>query len=242
MSFVGGTLAALRRNLEMVPSPLPDRPGLLLRDPFRYSEVVLVIPPPVVPCLAFFNGHYPEAQVREALMGLTADPRVGEFLGHLSATLSDAGFLEDEAFERMRGERHREFAGAARRAWEDLIRFGYVRRGFLGVEMSSAIEDDAGARILSVLPDSPAHRAGIRPGDVITSYGKYPVANTRQLYALVAGTTPHVRVDIGYQRGAMGYLATVELEESVSTPGPRPVPRSVTEPQVPQPVAQDTPR
>lgn len=113
---MGGTLAALRRNLEMVPSPLPDRPGLLLRDPFRYSEIVLVIPPPVVPCLAFFNGRYAEAQVREALMGLTADPRVAEFLAQLRATLSGAGFLEDEAFERMRDERHRDFAGAPRRA------------------------------------------------------------------------------------------------------------------------------
>lgn len=113
---MGGTLAALRRNLEMVPSPLPDRPGLLVRDPFRYSEIVLVIPPAIVPCLAFFNGRYAEAQVREALLGLTADPRVGEFLGHLRETLSGAGFLEDEAFERMRAERHRDFAGAARRA------------------------------------------------------------------------------------------------------------------------------
>jgi MEMO1 family protein len=113
---VTGTLAALRRNLEMVPSPVPDRPGLLLRDPFRYSEVVLVIPPPVVPCLAFFNGRYGEGQVREALMGLTGDPRVGEFLVHLSETLSGAGFLEDDAFQRMRDARHREFASAERRA------------------------------------------------------------------------------------------------------------------------------
>jgi len=113
---VGETLAALRRTLEMVPSPLPDRPGLLVRDPFRYSEIVLIIPPAVVPCLAFFNGRYEEAQVREALTGLTADARIGEFLGHLRSTLSGAGFLEDDVFERMRDERHRDFAGAGRRA------------------------------------------------------------------------------------------------------------------------------
>jgi MEMO1 family protein len=113
---VSETLAALRRTLEMVPSPVPDRPGLLVRDPFRYSEIVLIIPPAVVPCLAFFNGRYAFEQVRDALMGLTADPRIGEFLGHLRSTLSGAGFLEDEVFERMRGERHRDFAGAARRA------------------------------------------------------------------------------------------------------------------------------
>jgi len=113
---VAETLAALRRTLEMTPSPLPDRPGLLVRDPFRYSEIVLVIPPAVVPCLAFFNGRYEEAQVREALMGLTDDPRVGDFLGHLRTTLSSAGFLEDDTFARMRDERHRDFASAARRA------------------------------------------------------------------------------------------------------------------------------
>jgi hypothetical protein len=113
---VSETLAPLRRTLEMMPSPLPDRPGLLVRDPFRYSEIVLVIPPAVVPCLAFFNGRYEEGQVREALRGLTGDPRVGDFLGHLRTTLSSAGFLEDDTFARMRDERHRDFAVAARRA------------------------------------------------------------------------------------------------------------------------------
>jgi hypothetical protein len=108
-------LAALRPNLDLLPSPLPERPGLLVRDPYRYSDVVLIIPPAVVPCLAFFNGRYGEAEVRKALMGLTEDDRVGEFLGHLRETLSGAGFLEDDVFERLRDQRRREFAGAARR-------------------------------------------------------------------------------------------------------------------------------
>ena len=108
-------LAALRRDLDLLPSPLPDRPGLLIRDPFRYSEVVLVIPPAVVPCLAFFNGRYSEAEVRTALAGLTEDERVGEFLGQLRETLSGAGFLEDGVFARLRDERRRQFASASRR-------------------------------------------------------------------------------------------------------------------------------
>jgi len=112
---VDDLLAALRRDLDLLPSPVPDRPGLLVRDPFRYSDVVLIIPPPIVPCLAFFNGRYGEGEVRKALMGLTEDERVGEFLGHLRETLSDAGFLEDGVFERLRDQRRREFAGAARR-------------------------------------------------------------------------------------------------------------------------------
>ena len=104
--------------------------------------------------------------------------------------------------------------------------------------MSSASEETAGARILSVLPDSPAHRSGIRPGDLITSYGPHAVANTRQLFALVAGTPPHVRIDIGYIRGDVEFLATVELEESVHHPSRRPAPRTLPG----TPVAQETSR
>jgi len=50
-------LAALRPSLDLLPSPLAERPGLLVRDPFRYAEALIVIPSPLVPCLAFFNGR-----------------------------------------------------------------------------------------------------------------------------------------------------------------------------------------
>ena len=96
-----GALAAARPSGPARPRPVP-----LLRDRARH--------PARRSCPAWpsSTGSYAEGQVREALTGLTADPRVGEFLGHLRETLSGAGFLEDEAFERMRAERHREFAGA----------------------------------------------------------------------------------------------------------------------------------
>ncbi|PYQ10335.1 MAG: AmmeMemoRadiSam system protein B [Acidobacteria bacterium] len=108
-------LAALRPNLDLVPSPLPDRPGLLVRDPFRYAEAMIVIPSALVPCLAFFNGRYVEGEVSEALQRLTGDARVGEVLGHLARVLSEGGFLDDENFGRLRTERHRAFAEGPRR-------------------------------------------------------------------------------------------------------------------------------
>ena len=108
-------LAALRPNLDLVPSPLPDRPGLLVRDPFRYAEAMIVIPSPLVPCLAFFNGSYLDHEVSEALRRLTGDARVGEVVGHLARVLSEGGFLDDENFGRLRTERHRAFAEGPRR-------------------------------------------------------------------------------------------------------------------------------
>jgi hypothetical protein len=108
-------LAALRPNLDMIPSPIEDRPGLLVRDPFRYAEAMIVVPSPLVPCLAFFNGRYLESEVRQALERLTGDARVGDVLGHLSRVLSEGGFLDDETFARMREDRHRAFTEAPRR-------------------------------------------------------------------------------------------------------------------------------
>ncbi len=105
------------------------------------------------------------------------------------------------------------------RAWRDLRDHGRVRRGFLGVTMSMGRQDDAGARILSVLPGSPAERAGIRAGDVVTVFGRNAVMTPRQLRALVASSSPGMRLDVQFHRGRMERYATVELTESIHTPG-----------------------
>jgi AmmeMemoRadiSam system protein B len=98
-----------------MPSPVPDRPGLLIRDPFRYSDVTLIIPPPLVECLACFDGEQSELELREILVRLTGDLQVGDLERHLVETLSNAGFLENETFQRLKEERQREFAAAPRR-------------------------------------------------------------------------------------------------------------------------------
>ena len=35
-------LPRLRAGLDIFPSPVPERPGLLLRDPFRYTEEIII--------------------------------------------------------------------------------------------------------------------------------------------------------------------------------------------------------
>jgi hypothetical protein len=109
-------LARLRPQLDLMPSPLAERPGLLLRDPLLFSRAMLIVPPPMVPLLLLFDGEKTEADLREALVQGTGDLRVGELMAGLVRTLSENGFLEDEAFERMRAERLGEFTAAERRA------------------------------------------------------------------------------------------------------------------------------
>jgi len=103
-------LPALRRTLEMMPSPVPESPGLLVRDPFRYAESVLILPPPLVPCLLLFDGEHDEGDLREVLVQLMGTIEVGGVMEHLRDTLSEGGFLENDVFEAMRARRHRAFA------------------------------------------------------------------------------------------------------------------------------------
>jgi len=92
-----------------MPSPSPDHPGLFIRDPYRFSDAMLIIPPVLVECLRCFDGRQTELDLRAALVRITNDLQVGEVAQHLAETLSAAGFLEDENFARMEAERRREF-------------------------------------------------------------------------------------------------------------------------------------
>ncbi len=108
-------LPRLRANLDLMPSPVEDRPGLLIRDSLRYSDTTLIIPPALAPCLEAFDGQRTDLDLRAALVSLTGDLRVGELVDNMVETLSQAGFLEDEAFARLRDERHKTFAEAPQR-------------------------------------------------------------------------------------------------------------------------------
>src|SRR5437773_4097900 len=108
-------LPRLRANLDFMPSPVPDRPGLLIRDAYRYSDVTLIIPPGLVECLRFFDGQSSELDLRQELVRLTGDLQVGEIEKNLIEALGAAGFLENDIYAQLREERHRQFAGEARR-------------------------------------------------------------------------------------------------------------------------------
>ena len=131
------SLPRLRNNLDFMPSPVPDRPGLMIRDPFRYSDATLIIPPPLVECLSLFDGERTDLDLRAALVRITGDLRVGELVDHLVGALSEAGFLEDEVYARLQQQRHRAFeiaaareptyAGSAYPAEPDLLRAALAR-------------------------------------------------------------------------------------------------------------------
>lgn len=108
-------LARLRSSLDFMPSPVADRPGLLIRDPFRYSDVTLIIPPILVPCLQCFDGGQTDLDLKAMLVRATGQLDNTELAAHMVDTLSNSGFLENEAFARRKDERERAFEQAPKR-------------------------------------------------------------------------------------------------------------------------------
>lgn len=92
-----------------MPSPSAEHPGLFIRDPFRFSDAMLIIPPLLIECLQYFDGRQTDLDLRTALVRITGDLQATELAQYLIDTLSTAGFLEDERFASMDQERRRGF-------------------------------------------------------------------------------------------------------------------------------------
>jgi AmmeMemoRadiSam system protein B len=97
-------------TLDFMLSPSPEDPGLFIRDPYRFSDAMLIVPPPLVECLECFDGRHTDLDLRAALARITGRLETEEIARNLVETLAEAGFLEDDTFARIEREKRREFA------------------------------------------------------------------------------------------------------------------------------------
>jgi len=96
-----------------------------------------------------------------------------------------------------------------RRHVDSLIETGRVVRGFLGVEIDELDNKAAstfgykgeGILVQRPIEDRPAHDAGIRAEDIITSIDGEPMHNVDQLRNLVAARAPGTTIKVGVFRG-----------------------------------------
>jgi AmmeMemoRadiSam system protein B len=95
-------LPRLRMELDFMPSPIEDRPGLMIRDPFGFSDATLVVPPALVRVLTHFDGAHDQSSLRDAIYEITGEVRSGELGERLHQALDEAGFLETERFDELR--------------------------------------------------------------------------------------------------------------------------------------------
>jgi len=76
----------------------------------------------------------------------------------------------------------------------------------------------AGARVLEVVPGTPAERAGLRVGDIIVSVSGQPVRPQQPLADLIGAHRPGDRVELMVLRGQERISLSVQLAESPTNP------------------------
>ena len=73
------------------------------------------------------------------------------------------------------------------------------------------LPDLDGAMLSTVMEGSPAYRAGIRPLDIIRSWGGIPVREFRDLYRLAETTPPNETVTVTLLRSGQEHTTNVTV-------------------------------
>ena len=120
-------------------------------------------------------------------------------------------------------------SNVAKNVIQQLKDTGRVTRGWLGVAIqgitpaiakSLGLNSDqpSGALVASVTTNSPAAKAGIKQGDVITAAGGHPVKQVGDLPRIVAGTPPGQQLDLTILRSGKEMKLAVPLGELSESP------------------------
>jgi serine protease Do len=138
----------------------------------------------------------------------------GQLVGVNSAIASQSGGFQGIGFAVP--------SNMATRVMESLIATGKVVRGWLGVYIQNVnpqiakamnLKETSGALVGDVVPDSPADKAGMKSGDVITRFGDKPVTDATQLMNEVAELKPGTEVAVTVNRDGKQENLNVKLGE-----------------------------
>ncbi|HEY0720364.1 MAG TPA: Do family serine endopeptidase [Gammaproteobacteria bacterium] len=110
----------------------------------------------------------------------------------------------------------------AKGSMEQIIEFGHVRRGWLGVEIqaitpelaeSFGLKEPHGAIIAGVLRGGPADKAGLKPGDVLTEVNGTKVSDANAALNMIARTAPGESIKLNALRNGKAMEVKVEIGE-----------------------------
>jgi len=110
----------------------------------------------------------------------------------------------------------------ARRVMEDLITKGKVVRGYLGIKIQDITSDigealklrqKEGALVAEVQNDSPADKAGFKPGDIIKKLRGKKIKTSKQLQHLIADIKPGSKIKVVVLRNRRHRTLVVRVGE-----------------------------
>jgi len=117
-------------------------------------------------------------------------------------------------------------ANLARDVMEGLVKDGHVTRGYLGVMIQDVtpalakefkLKENGGALIGEVTPDSPAEKAGLKAGDIITDFDGKKVTDSRHLKLEVARIQPGHNAEVKALRDGSSKTFEVAVRELPGT-------------------------
>ena len=138
----------------------------------------------------------------------------GEVIGVNTAIVSPSGGFIGIAFDIP--------ADTVKAVVQQLKEKGHVTRGWIGVQIQPVTPEVAealglksaeGALVAEPQAGSPAAKAGIKPGDVITSVNDEAVKDSRELAKKIAGIPPGTSVRLGIVHNGKSEALTVALGE-----------------------------
>ncbi|WP_263382115.1 Do family serine endopeptidase [Granulicella arctica] len=113
-------------------------------------------------------------------------------------------------------------AQIARNVTEQLIKNGTVHHGYVGIAMNDVtpanasffhLEEAKGAIVAQVTPDSPASRAGLQQGDVISKLNGTTVVNDSALQVAVSQIAPGTTISLGILRNGTPQTVSLKVGE-----------------------------
>jgi serine protease Do len=112
----------------------------------------------------------------------------------------------------------------ARRVMEQLVQYGEVRRGQIGISIRdlgtdlAAKENCQGALIAEIASGSPAEKAGLQKGDIATAVDGTPIRSASQLRNAIGLTPLGGRVELRFERNGVVRSTSVEVGPAKAAP------------------------
>ncbi|WP_299582568.1 trypsin-like peptidase domain-containing protein [uncultured Microbulbifer sp.] len=152
--------------------------------------------------------------------GALVDSR-GRLLGINTSILNQSGYSGGISFAIP--------ANIAFKVMQDIIAYGRVVPGWLGIEASAIspqmakefkLASTGGVMITAIYNESPAHSAGLKPGDVITHIDGLPIGDGKQGEATMATLRPGDTISITFTREGASHTveATVSVKPDTTAP------------------------
>lgn len=144
----------------------------------------------------------------------------GQLIGINSAILAPSGTYAGYSFAIP--------VNIVKKIVNDLIEFGDVKRGYLGISYptnnneslvkNAGVKESGGVYVQQVPTDGAAYKAGIQKGDVITRVNGVFVGSGLEMSGQIASYKPGDKVKITYIRGGKEYNVDVTLKADPGKP------------------------